>query len=293
MPDLTVSADVDAMMSAANNAAIRTAIGLGNVDNTSDAGKPVSTLQAAAIAAAQAASQPLDADLTSWAAVVRAAGFDTFAATPNEANLAALLTSALPDSKGGTGLTALGAGIATVLATAINSVGGIQTKLYQEWNAEEVTLYNSGSPNISTAGTSSYVGVQYTDGASTYIQFPVSASRWAGRSVKMKMLLVGSTTEASKAIRLRLGIGWRTTALDGTTTEAAGPGVGMGGGSEENIDYAVSWTANRLLMATSTTTWNIASNATFIGLFFGMERANAGDTYAGTVWSILFMLEEQ
>lgn len=39
-----------------------------------------------------ASFQPLDADLTSWAGVTRAAGFDTFAATPTSANLAALLT---------------------------------------------------------------------------------------------------------------------------------------------------------------------------------------------------------
>jgi len=36
--------------------------------------------------------QPLDSDLTSWAGVTRAAGFDTFTATPSSANLAALLT---------------------------------------------------------------------------------------------------------------------------------------------------------------------------------------------------------
>lgn len=36
--------------------------------------------------------QPLDADLTSWAAVVRASGFDTFVATPSSANLRALLS---------------------------------------------------------------------------------------------------------------------------------------------------------------------------------------------------------
>lgn len=39
-----------------------------------------------------AAYQPLDADLTSWAGVTRAAGFDTFAATPSSANLRALLS---------------------------------------------------------------------------------------------------------------------------------------------------------------------------------------------------------
>ncbi len=36
--------------------------------------------------------QPLDADLTSWAGVTRAAGFDTFTATPSVTNLMALLT---------------------------------------------------------------------------------------------------------------------------------------------------------------------------------------------------------
>jgi len=36
--------------------------------------------------------QPLDADLTSWAAITRAANFDTFVATPSSANLKALLS---------------------------------------------------------------------------------------------------------------------------------------------------------------------------------------------------------
>jgi hypothetical protein len=52
-------------------------IGLSNVDNTSDANKPVSTAQSAAIAAAQAAaiaaSQPLDSDLTAIAALTTTA----------------------------------------------------------------------------------------------------------------------------------------------------------------------------------------------------------------------------
>ena len=39
-----------------------------------------------------AAYQPLDADLTSWAGVTRASGFDTFATTPSLANFGSLLT---------------------------------------------------------------------------------------------------------------------------------------------------------------------------------------------------------
>lgn len=49
--------------------------------------------------------QPLDSDLTSWAAVTRASGFDTFTATPNSANLRGLLTD---ESGTGVFLTANG-----------------------------------------------------------------------------------------------------------------------------------------------------------------------------------------
>jgi lysophospholipase L1-like esterase len=47
----------------------KTTVGLSNVDNTSDAAKPVSSAQAAAIAAAEAASQPADPDLAQIAAL--------------------------------------------------------------------------------------------------------------------------------------------------------------------------------------------------------------------------------
>lgn len=50
------------------------------------------TVRAVTPAGAAAAYQPLDADLTSWAGVTRAAGFDTFAATPSSANLKTLVT---------------------------------------------------------------------------------------------------------------------------------------------------------------------------------------------------------
>lgn len=68
--------------------------------------------------------QPYSANLTSWAAITRAAGFDTFTATPSSANFASLLTD-----KTGTGsnvfaispsLTTPNIGVAT--ATSINKV---------------------------------------------------------------------------------------------------------------------------------------------------------------------------
>ena len=71
--------------------------------------------------------QAYDADLTTWAGVTPGAGITTFLTTPSGANLASALTSALPESKGGTGLTALGTGIATALGVTTNAAGGFTT----------------------------------------------------------------------------------------------------------------------------------------------------------------------
>lgn len=58
-----------------------------------DTGSDIGRFTIAEAAALFASSfQPLDSDLTSWAAVTRAVGFDTFVATPSSANLRALLS---------------------------------------------------------------------------------------------------------------------------------------------------------------------------------------------------------
>lgn len=77
---LTPSANAQSLVTAANYAAMRTLLDL-------EAGTDFYS-----ISGADAAFQPLDADLTSWAGVTRAAGFDTFAATPTTANFLSLVT---------------------------------------------------------------------------------------------------------------------------------------------------------------------------------------------------------
>lgn len=56
------------------------------------AGNIAATDVQAAIQELDTEKQPLDSDLTSWAGVARASGFDTFVATPSSVNLKALLT---------------------------------------------------------------------------------------------------------------------------------------------------------------------------------------------------------
>jgi hypothetical protein len=90
MPDVTVSADIDAFMVAANDAAARGELAL-----------------------------------TTLATTTPGAGVATFLATPSGANLATALTTALLATKGGTGLTALGTGVATALGVNANAGGGL------------------------------------------------------------------------------------------------------------------------------------------------------------------------
>jgi hypothetical protein len=65
--------------------------------------------------AADAVYQPIDSDLTSWAAITRASGFDTFVATPSSANLDTLVT-------GNTGSGALCFATSPGFTTAANPV---------------------------------------------------------------------------------------------------------------------------------------------------------------------------
>lgn len=105
--------------------------------------------------------QPLDADLTSWAAVTRATGFDTFVAVPSSANLAALVT----DETGsgalvfGTNATLSGA---TLTGGSLNNapVGNVtpSTGAFTTLSATSATV--GGSPVVTEAtGDTRYVNV--------------------------------------------------------------------------------------------------------------------------------------
>jgi hypothetical protein len=149
MPDFTVSADIDAFMVAANDAAARGELALTSIALVTP-GTGVNTALAINVGSAGAfltfngaggtPSSMVGTNITGTAAGLTAgaasavavggitglgAGVGTFLATPSGANLATALTTALPATKGGTGLTALGTGIATALGVNANAGGGL------------------------------------------------------------------------------------------------------------------------------------------------------------------------
>lgn len=95
------------LITAATASDARTTLGLGTLATQSATITDYLTITSAA-----STYQPLDGDLTSWASVTRAAGFDTFAATPSSANLASLVT-------GETGSGALVFGTSPTFTTSV------------------------------------------------------------------------------------------------------------------------------------------------------------------------------
>jgi hypothetical protein len=194
-----------------------------------------------------------------------------------------------------TGISGLGTGVATALALATNAVGGFATKLYREWNAEEMISYNSGDVSKGANG-STQQGAMFAPDATNYLKIPLTDMRFAGRTVRLRIICVTNVTEAAN-LRLFFEVDWRTTALDGATTEPVGVGYATGGGTAETVTKAAPATSLRILSITSTSTWAISSTATYISVAFG-RKASAGDdptnidnsTSQLCVWSLI--LEE-
>lgn len=94
-------------------------------------------------------------------------GVATFLGTPSGANLASALTTALPASKGGTGLTSLGSGVATMLGTfsSANIAAACSDETGTAGNLVFSTNPSLTSPTISSpviSGTPQYNGTRVT-----------------------------------------------------------------------------------------------------------------------------------
>jgi hypothetical protein len=109
--------------------------------------------------------QPYSANLTSWAAVARATGFDTFVATPNSANLGALV-----GDETGTGALVFGTGPTVALSAASTAVtqtlGDNSTKLATTAFVQSAITATTTLPASKYATTTALPAVTYANGSS-------------------------------------------------------------------------------------------------------------------------------
>ncbi len=105
-------------------------------------------------------------------------GVGTFLATPSGANLASALTSALPASKGGTGLTALGTGVATALGVNVGSAGAPVVFDGAGGTPSSITLTNaSGTAANLTAGEATKAGIPQNSQSAAYTTVLADANK--------------------------------------------------------------------------------------------------------------------
>lgn len=135
--------------------------------------------------------QGYDADLASWAGVTRAAGFDTFAATPSSANLRSLLTD---ETGTGAAVFATSPAIATPTLTDPIITGTVQEDIYTitdgaafeidpgNGSIQQITLTASRTPAATNFANGEGVLLMVNDGTAYSITWTTVAVTWIGDS---------------------------------------------------------------------------------------------------------------
>jgi hypothetical protein len=168
--------------------------------------------------------QAYDADLASWAGVTRAAGFDTFTATPSSANLASLVsdetgTGALVFASSPTLVTpTLGAATATSLTVNDNTTLGSSNTDTVNFNARVASDINPATDNTYDLGVTGHEWRNLNiDGTANIDSLVADTADINGGTIDATA--IGGSTAAAGAFTT-LGSS-STTTLNGTTIPAS------------------------------------------------------------------------
>lgn len=236
-----------------------------------------------------ASGTPTSGDWPKWTSATNltkftpASGMETFVVTPSGANLAAALTSALPDSKGGTGLTALGTGVATFLGAPsfsnfVSAVTGAtpfgsttKTDVLQAATfAADAGANDTYTATYSPAITAYVTGVHYRFKANT-ANTGAATININGVGAKTIVKVAGGITTALADNDIRAGQ-WVDLVYDGTNMQmqsllgnaASGSGTVTASGTPAST-YVPTWTSATDITGTSALTLiNASTNARLV-----------------------------
>jgi hypothetical protein len=211
--------------------------------------------------------QPLDSDLTSWAGITRASGFDTFATTPSSANLASLVTD-----ETGTGSLVLATSPALLgtptapTASAGTNTTQIATTAYVATAITNLTASDipSGIDAIKIgAGTVSNTEFGYLDGVTSAIQTQLTNKK---DTFTIRMQMAGqSPADATTYYVGEINVSLNTTAtLYRTTMPYASKLIGAVI-SAVNISATATTEASTINFRLNNTTDTLLSNAVAFG----------------------------
>ncbi len=225
----------------------KTQLALGNVDNTSDIDKPVSTAQAAADAAVLAAAEPVGSSTAAVSAHAAGTGVHVIASTTG---LQAALDSKSGTAHNHTGVYDLEGAAAAAQAAAIASAAADATS---KANAAQAAATDASTPIAHASNTSNPHSVTAAQvGADATGTAASAVSAHAGQTTTHGISAFGATlvddTSASAA-RSTLGLGGVATLSVGTTA-----GTVAAGDDSRLITGLTGLTSGGVLFANSSTT---------------------------------------
>lgn len=203
--------------------------------------------------AAAAAYQPLDSDLTSWAGVTRASGFDTFVVTPSSANLAALVT----DETGsgalvfGTAPSISGATITTSTVNGVTLTTGGGTTNFLRADGTYAAPSGGGITWTEVTGTTQAAAVNsgYITNNAGLVTVTLPSTAAVGSIVRITGKGAGGWRLAQNASQQVI---WMEGGVDGTNETT----VGTGGRIDSTDDYD----SVELICITANNIWGVLSS---------------------------------